>query len=377
MWARSGLILSLICEPGVGRFSGRSLAVIEAPKTLVNTNVSDPSGSTTSTVAGNSTQPDGKRCDQPNILRRPKDSFHGRRQFATRGPPCGKRRTVDDVAISEKIRGVRITEVSSFLMSFPLPRPLKLRFWNGERTILKRDAMLIRVRTDAGVTGYAPGPAHERADTEIREVIAPFLRGRDARAADRFDFRGGAELTKTYRAVEIALADVVARADGQPLSQVVGGRVRDRIKLYGSAGMYMDATEYAEEAAAIAGLGFSAYKMRPGRGPEQDLESVRLMRLAVGPDFDLMVDAHTWWRMGDRNYSTDTVEQLARELSAYDIAWLEEPLAPDDLHHYVLLRNGAPLPIAGGEVLTRRQSFAPWSRKPKSLPGRRSSATQS
>jgi L-alanine-DL-glutamate epimerase-like enolase superfamily enzyme len=51
--------------------------------------------------------------------------------------------------------------------------------------------------------------------------------------------------------------------------------------------------------------------MRPALGPEQDLETVRLMRGAVGPDFDLMVDAHTWWRMGDRSYNFDTVEQLA------------------------------------------------------------------
>jgi L-alanine-DL-glutamate epimerase-like enolase superfamily enzyme len=65
--------------------------------------------------------------------------------------------------------------------------------------------------------------------------------------------------------------------------------------------MYMTAAQYAEEARAIAKLGFRAYKMRPGMGPEQDLETVRQMREAVGPDFDLMVDAHTWWRMGDRN----------------------------------------------------------------------------
>ena len=81
-----------------------------------------------------------------------------------------------------------------------------------------------------------------------------------------------------------------------------GGRVRDRIRLYGSAGMYMPPGRYAEEAAAIAQLGFRAYKMRPALGPEKDLETVRLMREAVGPTFDLMVDAHTWWRMGDRSY---------------------------------------------------------------------------
>src|SRR5258708_39628281 len=120
---------------------------------------------------------------------------------------------------------------------------------------------------------------------------------------------------------------------------MLGGRVRDRIRLYGSAGMYMEPMQYAEEAAAIAGLGFSAYKMRPGRGPEQDLEAVRLMRKAVGPDFDLMVDAHTWWRMGDRSYSAETVDQMAQSLAAHDPAWLGEPLAPGGQAAYLNLKE--------------------------------------
>ncbi len=107
------------------------------------------------------------------------------------------------------------------------------------------------------------------------------------------------ETAKVYCAVEVALYDLAAKARGVPLSEMIGGRVRDRIRLYGSAGMYMSPEKYAEEAAAIAALGFRAYKMRPALGPEQDLETVRLMRKAVGPDIDLMVDAHSWWRMGD------------------------------------------------------------------------------
>src|SRR5215469_6473327 len=47
-------------------------------------------------------------------------------------------------------------------------------------------------------------------------------------------------------------------------------------------------------------------------------------------------------------------------LADYDVYWFEEPLSPDNLHDYVLLRNHSPVPIAGGEVLTRRQSFSPW-----------------
>ena len=76
---------------------------------------------------------------------------------------------------------MKITEVAAILMSCPMPEPLRLPFWGGERTILKRDAMLIRAKADNGLIGYAPGPAHERAADEIRNVIGPFLLGQDPR----------------------------------------------------------------------------------------------------------------------------------------------------------------------------------------------------
>ena len=177
-----------------------------------------------------------------------------------------------------------------------------LPFYGGVRTVLKRDAMYIRVTADNGLAGFAPGPAHERAAREICEVISPFLEGREPSAWPSFDFQGDLELTKTYRAVEIAVMDLAARFEGCPLSEIAGGAKRDRIKLYGSAGMYMEPERFAEEAASIAGMGFPAYKMRPARGPEADLETVRQMRAAVGSDVGLMIDAHSWWRMGDKTY---------------------------------------------------------------------------
>ncbi|MEA2698723.1 MAG: D-galactarolactone cycloisomerase [Myxococcales bacterium] len=244
---------------------------------------------------------------------------------------------------------MKITQVSSFLMSFPFPQPLRIKFWNGERTILKRDAMLIRIDTDAGLSGFAPGPAHERADREIREVIAPFLLGRDPQAWASFNFQGDRELTKTYRAVEIALLDLTARAQGVPLSELAGGRVRDRIKLYGSAGMYMPPDGYAAEAAAVKAMGFSAYKMRPALGPDGDLETVEKMRRATGPGFGLMVDAHSWWRMGDKSYSPATVASLAAAMAGQGITWLEEPLPPENHAEYRRLRALGHVPVATGE----------------------------
>ena len=101
---------------------------------------------------------------------------------------------------------MKITEVHAFLMSYALPEAMRLPFWNGERTIIKRDAMLIRVKTNTGLTGYAPGPAHERAQKEIHEVIRPFLMGKDPRRWAELKFAGELEIAKTYRAVRDAIA---------------------------------------------------------------------------------------------------------------------------------------------------------------------------
>src|SRR6185436_5296551 len=140
----------------------------------------------------------------------------------------------------------------------------------------KRDAMLIKVSTDRGLTGYSPGPAFERAHDEINTTIRKFLTGKDPLQWKQFNFTGDPELVKTYHAVEVALFDLVGKFEECTISELMGGRKREKIKLYGSAGMYMSPEKYAEEAAAIQQMGFSAYKMRPGSGPEADLRTVEL-----------------------------------------------------------------------------------------------------
>jgi L-alanine-DL-glutamate epimerase-like enolase superfamily enzyme len=248
-----------------------------------------------------------------------------------------------------------ISRVQALLLSYPFAEPIRLPFFGGERTIMKRDAMLIRIATDNRLVGYAPGPGSAFAQSVMEDTVRPFLEGRRLADPDalRIQFMAGPgrqpEVGKVYCAAEIALYDLCAKAKGVPLSEEFGGRVRDRIRLYGSAGMYMRPDGYATEASSIAQRGFRAYKMRPGLGPEQDLEAVRQMRRAVGPDFDLMVDAHTWWRMGDRSYSFETVEQLARDMGEYAITWLEEPLPPDDHDAYARLKEKDLVPLASGE----------------------------
>lgn len=250
---------------------------------------------------------------------------------------------------------MKITGVEAYLLSYRLPEPVTLTYYGGERTILKRDAMLIRVSTDKGITGYAPGQASPEAKNAIDYLIAPFLVGHTLTDPDalRILFQQGPgadpQVSKVYSAVEVALYDLAGKAHNVPVSELIGGRVRDRIRLYASSGMYQSPEGYAAEAALALEMGFTAYKMRPGCGPEQDLEAVRLMRRATGPDFEIMVDAHTWWRMGNRSYSRETVEYLAKAMAEYRILWLEEPLPPDDHDAYVDLNQLDLVPLASGE----------------------------
>src|SRR5215469_13087516 len=259
---------------------------------------------------------------------------------------------------------LKVERVHCHLLSFPFEQPLRLPFHGGERTIVKRDAMLIRVDATAGNLGYAPGPGSERVRDLILSVVAPFLEGMTLADPDalRVKFEGGPgagnpELVKAYCAVEIALWDLFAKSFLIPLSEVIGGRERDRIKLYGSAGMYQPPDKYAAEAAAVVNRGFRAYKMRPGLGPDEDLRAVEQIRTAIGPSVDLMIDAHTWWRMGDRSYSPETVERLADSLSDFDPLWLEEPLPPANHAVYAALREKDLIPLAAGEHEPDEQGY--------------------
>jgi len=250
---------------------------------------------------------------------------------------------------------MKITHVQAFLMSYPFPEPLVLPYWGGVRTILKRDAMLIQVKTENGLVGYGPGPAHEEALETINNFVSPFLTGRSLRDPDALRILFARDTGATpaqisvYAAVELALFDLLAKAFGVPLCDTLGGAVRDEIRLYGSAGMYMSPEGYAAEAAAILGMGFPAYKFRPSLGPDEDMRMMRLVREAAGPDAELMVDAHSWWRMGDKSYSEETVHEIARELASLRVTWLEEPLPPHDHASYARLRQAEFVPLAAGE----------------------------
>jgi L-alanine-DL-glutamate epimerase-like enolase superfamily enzyme len=172
--------------------------------------------------------------------------------------------------------------------------------------------------------------------------------------------RGGA-ITHTISGIDIALWDIFGKVTGQPIGRLLGGRYKDRIKPYASL-LMAEPAALAATLQAVKAQGFRAFKI--GWGPfgrvdaRMDEAIVRAAREAIGPESELMVDAggsDAYWA-GTLKWATRTAQMLA----AYDVTWFEEALPPDDLEGYVQLRRVSPVPISGGEVLTRRQAFQPW-----------------
>jgi D-galactarolactone cycloisomerase len=229
---------------------------------------------------------------------------------------------------------------------------------------------LVVVRTSEGITGLGSVFSSDRLVRAALDVLEPLCIGQSAlepeRVAERlhqhtFWLGRGGSLTHAISGIDIALWDIFGQVTGQPVSRLLGGRYRDRVRPYAS--VLMDEPQVlAAELEALRAEGFSAFKIGWGpfgrHSPATDEAIVRAAREAIGPDATLMVDAggsDGFWPNGFK-WALRTAQMLAD----YDVRWFEEPLAPDALADYVQLRRAAPVPIAGGEVLTRRQSFLPW-----------------
>jgi len=229
---------------------------------------------------------------------------------------------------------------------------------------------LITVITDEGLTGLGSVFTNDDLVKSALAVLEPLYLGENALEPERvseklhqnmFWLGRGGSITHAISGIDIALWDLLGKATGQPVGRLLGGRYRDRVRPYAS--VLMQAPDVlADYLLQLKEQGFRAFKIGWGPFGRQshalDEKIVKAAREAIGSDVLLMVDAggsDAFWNNGYK-WALRTSQMLAD----YDVAWFEEPLKPDALQDYILLRQKAPVPIAGGEVLTRRQSFQPW-----------------
>ena len=229
---------------------------------------------------------------------------------------------------------------------------------------------LIAVITDEGLTGLGSVFTNDGLVRSALAVLEPLYRDENALEPERvseklrqnmFWLGRGGSITHTISGIDIALWDLLGKATGQPVGRLLGGCYRDRVRPYASL-LMEEPAPLADRLLKLKEQGFRAFKIGWGpfgrRNNALDEAIVRAAREAVGSDTLLMVDAggsDVFWGQGYK-WALRTAQMLAD----HDVAWFEEPLKPDALDDYVLLRQMAPVPIAGGEVLTRRQSFQPW-----------------
>ena len=229
---------------------------------------------------------------------------------------------------------------------------------------------LLEIHTDEGPSGIGSAMTSKSLVAAAVDLLRPHLIGEradePARASEKlrqsmfWQGRGGA-VEHAISGLDIALWDLMGKICGQPVSRLLGGCYRTRIKPYGSI-LFDEPGRLRETLGQTVSRGFRAIKLgwRPfGRRDRRfDELLIRTARDTVGPEVELMVDAggsEQFWPHGYK-WALETAKMLAD----YDIVWFEEALPPDDLEGYIELRRHSPVPIATGEVLTRRQSFRPF-----------------
>src|SRR3954449_1643121 len=229
---------------------------------------------------------------------------------------------------------------------------------------------LVEVLTDEGLVGVGSAMTSKSLIVAGVDLLRPHLIGERAdeparvteklRQSTFWQGRGGA-VEHAISGIDIALWDLFGRITGQPVSRLLGGNYRTRIRPYGSI-LFDEPGPLRETLLQTVARGFKAIKLgwRPfgRRDRKTDELLIRTARDTVGPNVELMVDAggsEQFWPHGYK-WALETAKMLA----GYDVVWFEEALPPDDLEGYVELRRHSPVPIATGEVLTRRQSFRPF-----------------
>jgi galactonate dehydratase len=228
--------------------------------------------------------------------------------------------------------------------------------------------LFLKIETDEGVTGWGEPVVEGRAATVAAAVeeLSDYLIGKDPRRIEdhwqvmhRAGFyRGGPILMSAIAGIDQALWDIKGKSHGVSVAELMGGTVRDRIRVYQWIGGDRPA-EIASAAKAAAASGFTAVKMT-GSAEMQIvdtrpkiaavIENVAAARSAVGPDVDIAVDFHG-------RVHKPMAKVLLKELEPFKLMFIEEPVRSEEVDAFLPQLAAAATPIALGERLYSRWDF--------------------
>ncbi len=235
-----------------------------------------------------------------------------------------------------------------------------------------RNWIFVRVETDAGIVGLGEATTewHEHAvKAMIEHHMAPLLMGQDPSRITflwqqlyrGFHFRGGIVATSAISGIEMALWDIAGKSCGQPVYKLLGGAVRDYVRLYARSDLGLPTHE--QELGAALEEGYSAFKAGPGdyvtpydeeRQVDAAVALFTSLRRQAGEGVDLMVDC-------GHIFSLQAAHRLIRALVPIGILFVEEPVNADTPRAMVELRRAFPnVRIAAGEVVVTRWGFREW-----------------
>lgn len=225
--------------------------------------------------------------------------------------------------------------------------------------------VFVKLETDEGISGIGEGTLEykENALLGAIEDIKRVLIGQDPREVERIShelyrdsyWRVGPVLQSAVSAVNMAMWDIKAKAAGVPVYEMLGGKVRDGVRMYANAWFAgaKTADEFAAAAVKAKNMGVTALKWDPfGKAYmymensdfRRSLEIVEAVRGAVGNDVDLLIEGHG-------RFDIATGIKIANALKPFDPYFFEEPTPPDCLDALAQVHNSSPVPIAAGERL--------------------------
>lgn len=229
----------------------------------------------------------------------------------------------------------------------------------------------MKVYTDEGIEGVGEATLEykEKALLGAVEHIKEYLVGQDPRDVERHYhdiyrdayWRGGAVLMSALSAVETALWDILGKSLNVPVYRLLGGKIRDKVRIYVN-GWFAGAKtpqEFAEKAKIAVQRGVTAMKWDPfgknyleisNKDLNTALECVGAVRDAVGGEVDLLIEGHG-------RFNVPTGIKIAKQLEQFGIMFFEEPVPPDNLEALKAVRDKSPVAISAGERLYTRQAF--------------------
>jgi L-alanine-DL-glutamate epimerase-like enolase superfamily enzyme len=248
---------------------------------------------------------------------------------------------------------MRITDVvvNRFSMG-PLDNPFHNS--NSRSVFSEKGFAFVEVHTDEGVVGIAPTYARQVMRPSHIARLKPLIIGEDPLNSARlwskmYPYRDRGALG----AIDNALWDLRGKILGQPVYRLLGG-VRDKVPVYASGGYYHEGKtldDLAKEYIGFVDAGYVAVKLKVGGlSLAEDAARVAIVREAIGPEIGLAIDANRAWDLPQAT-------RFVREVEQYNLAWVEEPLAVQDLLGASQLRQRIDVPLAGGEGSAGRWEF--------------------